>query len=110
MVLFVSELLSWNKLREKPSEINFWLPLSDRVYGGNTLWAETRPGLLSYATAPFFGVRAWPDIELSGQGDFHPFELRLGQVMRFYGNQVTAIRFLTYEIVKFDIYIYIMLS
>ena len=46
------------------SEINFWLPLT-RVYGSNTLWVESSPGL----------------------GDFHPLELEYGQAAVFYGNQ-----------------------
>ena len=49
----------------QPSEINFWLPLTDEVFDGNSLWVESIPGL----------------------GDFHPLELKYGQVTRFYGNQ-----------------------
>jgi hypothetical protein len=47
-----------------PNEINYWLPLT-KVWGSNTLWAESRPGA----------------------GDFAPFELEPGQLMRFYGNR-----------------------
>jgi hypothetical protein len=49
----------------QPSEINFWLPLTDKVYDSNSLWVESIPGL----------------------GDFHPLELNYGQISRFYGNQ-----------------------
>lgn len=28
----------------QPSEINFWMPLSERVWGSNSLWAESAPG------------------------------------------------------------------
>jgi hypothetical protein len=46
------------------SEINFWLPLS-RSFGSNSLYAESAPGL----------------------GDYTAFDLRYGEVMRFWGNQ-----------------------
>ena len=46
------------------SEINVWLPLT-RVYGANTLWAESVPG----------------------KGDFRPFDLAYGQAAVFYGNR-----------------------
>jgi hypothetical protein len=49
----------------QPSEINFWLPLTNEVFDSNSLWVESSPGL----------------------GDFHPLELKYGQVTRFYGNQ-----------------------
>jgi len=45
-------------------EINFWLPLTDSCDTA-TLWAESSPG----------------------RGDFHPFQTRNGQVVRFFGNQ-----------------------
>ena len=48
-----------------PSEVNFWIPLT-RVFGSNSLFAETEPGA----------------------GDFHPFEGSWGQCFRFWGNQV----------------------
>ena len=48
-----------------PSEVNFWIPLT-RVFGNNSLFAETEPGA----------------------GDFHPFEGCWGQCFRFWGNQV----------------------
>lgn len=47
-----------------PNEINYWLPLT-KTWASNTLWAESKPGL----------------------GDYAPFELQPGQVMRFYGNR-----------------------
>ena len=47
-----------------PSEINFWLPLTS-AYGAASLWAESLPG----------------------HGDFHPFEVGYGQVVRFWGNK-----------------------
>mmetsp|Transcript_13067 Transcript_13067/g.15226 ORF Transcript_13067/g.15226 Transcript_13067/m.15226 type:complete len:324 (-) Transcript_13067:191-1162(-) len=45
-------------------EVNFWMPLTD-VYGTNTLYLESKPGL----------------------GDFHPLEMRYGDVCKFWGNQ-----------------------
>ena len=45
-------------------QINFWLPLVD-VEGSSTLHVESSPG----------------------QGDFHPLNLKYGEVARFYGNQ-----------------------
>jgi hypothetical protein len=47
----------------QPSEINFWIPLT-RVYGSNSLTAESAPG----------------------RGDFAPFEAGPGEFVRFYGN------------------------
>lgn len=47
------------------SEINFWIPCSDGLAQGNTLWAESRPGA----------------------GDFHPFVIEYGTLCRFYGNK-----------------------
>lgn len=49
----------------QPSEINFWLPISERVWGSNSLWVESSPGL----------------------GDFAPLDLSYGQVFRGYLNQ-----------------------
>ena len=49
----------------QPCELNFWLPLTE-VWGGNTLYAESAPGL----------------------GDYRPFELGWGECVRFWGNQV----------------------
>ena len=49
----------------QPCELNFWLPLTE-VWGGNTLYAESAPGL----------------------ADYRPFELGWGQCVRFWGNQV----------------------
>jgi hypothetical protein len=48
----------------EPGEINFWVPFT-RVFDSNTLWAESAPG----------------------RGDFAPFELSVGQAVRFNGNQ-----------------------
>jgi hypothetical protein len=48
------------------NEINFWLPLT-RSFGNNTLWSESAPG----------------------RQDFHPFELEVGEMMQFWGNQCT---------------------
>jgi hypothetical protein len=49
----------------QPSEINFWLPLTDEAFDGNSLWVESAHCL----------------------GDFHPLEMKHGQIARFYGNQ-----------------------
>jgi hypothetical protein len=49
----------------QPSEINFWLPLTNYVFDSNSLWVESASGL----------------------GDFHPLEMKHGQITRFYGNQ-----------------------
>ncbi len=49
----------------QPSELNFWMPVSDHVGGNNSLWVES-----------------WP-----GRGDFHPLELRYGQIYRGWLNQ-----------------------
>ena len=46
------------------TEVNVWVPVTD-VAGTNTLWTESQPGL----------------------GDFHPLELKYGQLCRFWGNQ-----------------------
>jgi len=54
-----------SEYHHQPAEINWWLPLSDEVFGGNTLHVESKPGL----------------------GDFHPLNLKYGQVCRFYGNK-----------------------
>ena len=48
----------------QPGQINFWLPLVD-VCGASSLHVESMPG----------------------QGDFHPLDLRHGEVARFYGNR-----------------------
>ena len=45
-------------------EINFWVPLSDNCGGTNSLYAESSPGL----------------------EDFHPFEVKVGEFIKFYGN------------------------
>ena len=47
-----------------PNEINYWVALSP-VWGNNSLWAESEPGA----------------------GDYAPFELGPGQVVRWYGNR-----------------------
>ena len=44
--------------------MNIWAPLS-KVYGSNSLTSESSPG----------------------KGDFHAFEARAGQFVRFYGNR-----------------------
>jgi len=49
----------------QPAEVNFWIPLVPRVWGTNSLFAESAPGL----------------------GDFTPFEAAFGQCVRFYGNR-----------------------
>jgi hypothetical protein len=49
----------------QPSEINFWVPISDNVGGTNTLWVETEPN----------------------KGDFHPLNLQYGEIYRGYLNQ-----------------------
>ena len=50
----------------QPNEINFWIPLVERVWGANSLQCESSPGA----------------------GDFAPFEASRGQFVQFYGNQV----------------------
>mmetsp|Transcript_138110 Transcript_138110/g.440485 ORF Transcript_138110/g.440485 Transcript_138110/m.440485 type:complete len:433 (+) Transcript_138110:59-1357(+) len=50
--------------QHSPYEVNFWLPLV-QTRASASMWAESAPG----------------------KGDFHPFEVDYGQVMRFYGNQ-----------------------
>ena len=49
----------------QPNELNFWMPLVERVSGSNSLYCESAPG----------------------EADYQPFELRRGQVVQFYGNQ-----------------------
>merc|ERR1712008_563880 len=44
-------------------EVNFWLPLTDHVRTGTTLWVESEPGM----------------------GDFHPLLLNHGTMGRFHG-------------------------
>ena len=46
------------------NEINFWLPCTP-AYGNNTCWSESTPGA----------------------GDYRPFELGVGEMMQFWGNQ-----------------------
>ena len=46
------------------NEVNFWLAIT-RSFGNNTLWSESSPG----------------------RGDFHPFELEVGEMKQFWGNQ-----------------------
>ena len=46
------------------NEINFWLPITSS-FGNNTLWSESAPG----------------------KEDFRPFEMEVGQMMQFWGNQ-----------------------
>lgn len=46
------------------NEINFWLPVT-RAFGNNTLWSESTPGA----------------------EDYHPFELDVGEMKQFWGNQ-----------------------
>ena len=50
--------------RHENGEINFWVPLT-KVWGNNSLWCESAPNV----------------------GDFSPFELEIGQGVRFNGNQ-----------------------
>lgn len=49
----------------QPTEINIWVPLVPLASGTNSLYCESAPG----------------------RGDFRPFEARLGELVRFYGNQ-----------------------
>jgi len=49
----------------QPSELNFWMPLSDHVQGNNSLWVESSPG----------------------KGDFAPLLLKYGQCYRGYLNK-----------------------
>ena len=49
----------------QPTEINVWVPLVPHVGGTNSLYCESSPG----------------------RGDYRPFEARLGELVRFYGNQ-----------------------
>lgn len=51
--------------RHPQSEVNFWIPLTP-VFGSNSLYAESK----------------------RGNGDFRPFELSVGKLVRFYANQV----------------------
>lgn len=46
------------------NEVNFWVPIT-RSFGNNTLWSESAPG----------------------KNDFHPFELEVGEMKQFWGNQ-----------------------
>jgi hypothetical protein len=46
------------------NEINFWLPCTP-AYGNNTCWSESAPG----------------------KGDYRPFEMEVGEMMQFWGNQ-----------------------
>jgi hypothetical protein len=48
----------------QPSELNFWMPISDKSFGTNSLWVESAPD----------------------RGDFRPLNLTYGQCLRFYGN------------------------
>ena len=54
-----------SEYHHQPSEVNWWLPISDRVFDNNSLYVESEPG----------------------RRDFHPLNLRYGQVCRFYGNK-----------------------
>jgi hypothetical protein len=47
-------------------EINFWLPITDS-FDTNSLWVESYPG----------------------KRDYHSFDLKYGEYMKFYGNQCT---------------------
>ncbi|CAD7958469.1 unnamed protein product [Amoebophrya sp. A120] len=49
----------------QPGEINFWWPVSHRVFASNSLFAESQPG----------------------RKDFAPFCCGYGEVVQFYGNQ-----------------------
>jgi hypothetical protein len=49
----------------QPAEINFWLPISERVFGTNSLWVETFPN----------------------KKDYQPIDLTYGQCFRGYLNQ-----------------------
>ena len=46
------------------TELNFWVPLTD-AFGSNSLWVESAPM----------------------KGDFRPVTLKVGQMLRFWGNQ-----------------------
>ena len=46
-----------------PSEVNWWVPMTQTSAATNTMYLESRPG----------------------RGDFQPVELQYGQVLRFYG-------------------------
>ena len=48
----------------QPHELNFWLPCTP-AFGTNTLWVESAPG----------------------RADYRPMELRVGELLRFYGHQ-----------------------
>ena len=48
----------------QPHELNFWLPCTP-CSGTNSMWRESRPGA----------------------ADYRPVELRVGQMLRFFGNQ-----------------------
>ena len=61
----MSKLHNDYNYHHQPSEINFWLPLTHEVFDSNSLWVESAPGM----------------------SDFHPLELKYGQITRFYGNQ-----------------------
>ena len=49
----------------QPTELNFWMPLSEHVFGTNSLFVESEPG----------------------KGDFESLDLRYGQCYRGYLNQ-----------------------
>lgn len=49
----------------QPSELNYWLVVSETCYDSNSLWCESIPD----------------------KGDYRPFHLCYGQYKRFYGNQ-----------------------
>jgi hypothetical protein len=51
--------------KHESGEINFWIPLTSRVWDTNTLHAESAPG----------------------KGDFRPFNLAAGEALRFNGNE-----------------------
>mmetsp|Transcript_28161 Transcript_28161/g.91281 ORF Transcript_28161/g.91281 Transcript_28161/m.91281 type:complete len:286 (-) Transcript_28161:46-903(-) len=54
-----------SEYHHQPAEVNWWFPVSCRVWGTNSLWVESEPG----------------------KEDFHSLDLKYGEVCRFYGNQ-----------------------
>ena len=105
-----------SEYHHQPAEINWWLPLSDEVFGGNTLhvsawawacaWAcvpVSTPLLVdarhhvdylafieSFCSGSKYLTPADEQVESKpGLRDFHPLNLKYGQVCRFYGNKCT---------------------
>ena len=61
---FRTGFLSDADYHHQPNELNVWIPLTDCL-GSDTLWAESE----------------------ADRGDFRPFELRVGEMMLFWGSQ-----------------------